>query len=60
MVHLGCPVEGPIPGWMLTVRVSVDKAGRDQFLPVTFSEQQAREIARRIVAYYGPVQSEGT
>lgn len=55
MPHLGFPLEGPFPGWMLTVITGTDDAGRPMLTPVAFSSDQAKEIARRIIAYYGDV-----
>lgn len=49
-VQLGFPVFG---GWMMTVKDHEDRA-----LSVVFSEKQAREIARRIIAFYGEHEAE--
>ena len=55
-VNLGYPLASAGgAAWVLNVLVGYDSlSGRRQFLPVAFSPYQAREIARRIMAHFGP------
>lgn len=50
MPHLGYPIEGVYPCWVIEVVFGKDAAGRDKVVAVAFLPDQAREIARRMVA----------
>ena len=53
--NLGYPVEvGSHPCWGLDVVEGCDRDGVARVIPIVFDESQAREVARRIVAFYGP------
>lgn len=56
-VNLGWSLSGEIPlrsdKWGMTIVSRYDEKGRPSTLSVVFTPQQAREIARRINAFYG-------
>ena len=51
--NLGHPIEGVVPCWVIEVVTGTDKEGRPKITPIAFSPHQAKEMARRITAYYG-------
>lgn len=50
-MNLGYPIEGLIPCWVIEVTVDGKVA------PIAFSPEQAKEIARRIIGFYGASQA---
>lgn len=58
--NLGYPLKIPdvpktgVESWCMQVIIGRSAEGLVQLLPVAFSPEQAREIARRIMEWYGP------
>ena len=55
-VDLGHPIDGgPLPSWGMTVIWRYNpETNKPEFMPLAFSPDQAREMARRIISHYGP------